>query len=70
MKIKLDENISRHLKPLLNEKGHETVTAEDESWERAMSRLEKLRKPKAGCSSPLTLNLQTCRSFRLEAILV
>lgn len=30
MKIKLDENISRHLKPVLNKKGHETVTAEDE----------------------------------------
>ena len=30
MKIKLDENISRHLKPILNQKGHETVTAEDE----------------------------------------
>jgi len=30
MKMKLDENISRHLKPILNEKGHETLTAEDE----------------------------------------
>ena len=30
MKIKLDGNISRHLKPILNEKGHEAVTAEDE----------------------------------------
>ena len=30
MKIKLDENISRHLKSILNKKGHETVTAKDE----------------------------------------
>jgi len=30
MKIKLDENISRHLKSILNKKGHETVTAGDQ----------------------------------------
>lgn len=30
MKIKLDENISRHLKPLLKQEGHEAVTARDE----------------------------------------
>ncbi len=30
MKIKLDENISRHLKSILSNKGHEIVTAEDE----------------------------------------
>ncbi len=30
MKIKLDENISRHLKPVITQKGHECVTAEDE----------------------------------------
>jgi predicted nuclease of predicted toxin-antitoxin system len=30
MKIKLDENISRHLKSILNKKGHKAITAEDE----------------------------------------
>lgn len=30
MKIKLDENISRHLKLAINQKGHECVTAKDE----------------------------------------
>jgi predicted nuclease of predicted toxin-antitoxin system len=30
MKIKLDENISRHLKFVIIQKGHECVTAEDE----------------------------------------
>jgi hypothetical protein len=30
MKLKLDENISRHLKSILNQKGHEARTAEDE----------------------------------------
>ena len=30
MKIKLDENISRQLKSILNKKGHEAVTAEDQ----------------------------------------
>jgi predicted nuclease of predicted toxin-antitoxin system len=30
MKIKLDENISRHLKLVIIQKGHECVTAEDE----------------------------------------
>ena len=30
MKIKLDENISRHLKLVVNQKGHEAITVEDE----------------------------------------
>lgn len=30
MKIKLDENISRHLKIVVNQKGHEVITVEDE----------------------------------------
>jgi predicted nuclease of predicted toxin-antitoxin system len=30
MKIKLDENISRHLKIVVNQKGHEAITVEDE----------------------------------------
>jgi len=30
MRIKLDENISRHLKPLLKQEGHEAVTVSDE----------------------------------------
>jgi predicted nuclease of predicted toxin-antitoxin system len=30
MRIKLDENISRHLKPLLERQGHEAVTAGEE----------------------------------------
>jgi predicted nuclease of predicted toxin-antitoxin system len=30
MKIKLDENISRHLKPHLQQAGHDVFTAEDE----------------------------------------
>jgi predicted nuclease of predicted toxin-antitoxin system len=30
MKLKLDENLSRHLKPVLNELGHDTLTAADE----------------------------------------
>lgn len=32
MKLKLDENISRHLKSILNQKGHEARTAEDEGF--------------------------------------
>ena len=31
MKIKLDENLSRHLKPALIRAGHETTTAADEN---------------------------------------
>ena len=31
MKLKLDENLSRHLKPHLNRLGHDVVTAADES---------------------------------------
>ena len=30
MKLKLDENLSRHLKPLLTKVGHDVVTAADE----------------------------------------
>jgi predicted nuclease of predicted toxin-antitoxin system len=30
MRIKLDENLSRHLKPFLNDLGHDTLTAADE----------------------------------------
>ncbi|MDH4268306.1 MAG: DUF5615 family PIN-like protein [Deltaproteobacteria bacterium] len=30
MKIKLDENLSRHLKIVVNQKGHEAITVEDE----------------------------------------
>ena len=30
IKIKLDENISRHLKPLLKQEGHEAITAGEE----------------------------------------
>lgn len=30
MKLKLDENLSRHLKPLLAAEGHDVCTAEDE----------------------------------------
>lgn len=30
MKLKLDENLSRHLKPALNGLGHDTLTAADE----------------------------------------
>ena len=30
MKIKLDENISRHLKPVVSQKGHDAITVEDE----------------------------------------
>jgi predicted nuclease of predicted toxin-antitoxin system len=30
MRIKLDENLSRHLKPFLNDLGHDTQTAADE----------------------------------------
>jgi len=30
MKLKLDENLSRHLKPVLNGLGHDTLTAADE----------------------------------------
>jgi len=30
MKIKLDENISRHLKIVVNQRGHEAITVEDE----------------------------------------
>lgn len=31
MKLKLDENLSRHLKPLLIARGHDTLTAADEN---------------------------------------
>ena len=31
MKLKLDENLSRHLKPLLIAQGHDTLTADDEN---------------------------------------
>jgi len=31
MKLKLDENLSRHLKPLLTRIGHDVVTAADEN---------------------------------------
>jgi len=31
MKLKLDENLSRHLKPLLIAQGHDTLTAADEN---------------------------------------
>lgn len=31
MKLKLDENLSRHLKPLLTRLGHDVVTAADEN---------------------------------------
>jgi len=31
MKLKLDENLSRHLKPLLITQGHDTLTAADEN---------------------------------------
>jgi predicted nuclease of predicted toxin-antitoxin system len=31
MKLKLDENLSRHLKPLLTKVGHDVVTAADEN---------------------------------------
>jgi predicted nuclease of predicted toxin-antitoxin system len=31
MKLKLDENISRHLKPVLAELGHDVLTAADEN---------------------------------------
>jgi len=31
MKLKLDENLSRHLKPLLTRVGHDVVTAADEN---------------------------------------
>jgi len=31
LKIKLDENLSRHLKPALIQAGHETTTAADEN---------------------------------------
>jgi predicted nuclease of predicted toxin-antitoxin system len=31
MKLKLDENLSRHLKPLLTRGGHDVVTAADEN---------------------------------------
>lgn len=30
MRIKLDENLSRHIKPLLNDLGHDTLTTADE----------------------------------------
>jgi len=30
MKLKLDENLSRHLKPILNNLGHNTLTVADE----------------------------------------
>ena len=30
MKLKLDENLSRHLKPVLIELGHDVLTAADE----------------------------------------
>ncbi len=30
MKVKLDENLSRHLKPVLEQLGHDAATAEDE----------------------------------------
>lgn len=30
MRIKLDENLSRHLKPLLNDIGHDSLTTADE----------------------------------------
>lgn len=33
MKIKLDENISRHLKSLLKQEGHEAITAAESSKE-------------------------------------
>jgi len=31
MKLKLDENLSRHLKPVLTEFGHDVLTAADEN---------------------------------------
>ena len=31
MKLKLDENLSRHLKPLLTKLGHDVLTAADEN---------------------------------------
>jgi hypothetical protein len=31
MKLKLDENLSRHLKPVLIELGHDVLTAADEN---------------------------------------
>ena len=31
MKLKLDENLSRHLKPILIELGHDVLTAADEN---------------------------------------
>jgi len=31
MKLKLDENLSRHLKPVLTDRGHDVLTAADEN---------------------------------------
>ena len=31
MKLKLDENLSRHLKPVLRDQGHDVLTAADEN---------------------------------------
>jgi hypothetical protein len=67
MKIKLDENISRHLKLVIIQKGHECVTAEDEGL-LPMWRSELLRKAKAGCFLRSILNVQTSISFRPEVI--
>ena len=69
MKIKLDENLSRHLKPILVGFEHDVLTAADEASCRA--RIQKWLQPlseKDECYSPLTLSLPIFESIRQALI--
>ena len=69
MKIKLDENLSRHLKPILVGFEHDVLTAADEGPCRA--RIQKWLQPlskKDECYSPLTLSSPIFESIRQALI--
>ncbi len=65
MKLKLDENLSRHLKAKLEALGHDVMTVEDEGLLGEPDTLigAPLRTQKTGCSSLSTWGLQTSGVF-------
>jgi predicted nuclease of predicted toxin-antitoxin system len=70
MRIKIDENISRHLKPLLTQEGHEAATAGEEGLlGKADAEVGAAAKAEGMLLFTLDLEFADLRKFLPEAIL-